>query len=376
MRMATLCLFFSFAIPQMNAFSAELPIYVGTYTGGESKGIYLLHFDTNSGVLSMKGVAAETSNPSFVALHPNGKFLYAVNETGTGELSSFAIEPDTGLLKLINEKPSGGGAPCHLVVDESGRNLLVANYSGGSVTVTRINLDGSLGDQSAFIQHVGSSINTNRQTSPHAHSINLDQSNHFAVAADLGIDQLLVYKFDPADGTLAINSAAKLSPGSGPRHFVFHPTQNYAYAINELSSEVSAFKYMPDRGLLQQMQTITTLPRDYAGEGNSTAEIRVSADGKFVYGSNRGHDSIAVFRVNQDGTLTAVQIQKIGGKTPRNFNLDPTGRFLLAAAQGSGVINVFSVDANTGKLSATGNSVQVPSPVCIRFATQKAKVSR
>lgn len=370
MRLTTLCLFFSFAILHMNCFAAELPVYVGTYTGGESKGIYLLQFDTNSGAIAMKGVAAETTNPSFVALHPNGKYLYAANETGTGELSAFAIDPQTGLLKFINEKPSGGGAPCHLVVDETGTNLLVANYSGGSVSVTRINSDGSLGNQSAFIQHVGSSINKSRQTAPHAHSINIDQSNRFAVAADLGIDQLLVYKFNPSDGTLAINSIAKLNPGSGPRHFAFHPTKDYAYAINELSLEVSVLKYMPSSGVLQPMQRISTLPRDYAGgEGNSTAEIRVSSDGRFVYGSNRGHDSIAVFRVNQDGTLTMVQVQKIGGKTPRNFNLDPTGRFLLAAAQGSGVINVFRVDAKTGRLSETGNSVQVPSPVCIRFAT-------
>lgn len=350
-----------------SASAAELPVYIGTYTGGESQGIYLLSFNTDSGELAMKGVAAETTNPSFLAVHEDGKHLYAVNETGTGELSAFKIDEASGMLTFINEVPSGGGAPCHLVIDETGRNLLVANYSGGSVSVTKIARNGSLGKQASFVQHVGSSVNKQRQKEPHAHSINLDASNSFAVVADLGTDELLTYTFNARSGKLRPASTIKLAAGSGPRHFAFHPDGKHAYAINELLSTVSVLEYNAEVGSLSQIQTITTLPRDFTGN-SSTAEVRVSANGKFVYGSNRGHDSIAVFRVNPDHRLTLVQIEKIGGKTPRNFTLDPTGRFLLAAGQSTNDIHVFEIDPALGKLSKTEHTIKVPSPVCIRFA--------
>lgn len=366
LRLATSALvlvwFFSFSF----LIASELPVYIGTYTGGESKGIYLLGFDTESGKLAMKGLAAETTNPSFLALHQDGKHLYAANETGSGELSAFKIDKRTGLLTFINEVPSGGGAPCHLVIDATGRNLLVANYSGGNVSTTKIARNGSLGKQASLVQHAGSSVNEQRQKEPHAHSINLDAANRFAVAADLGTDELLVYSFNSRSGKLRSASTTKLSAGSGPRHFAFHPNGKHAYAINELLSTLSVLEYDSEAGKLTEIQTITTLPRDFKGK-SFTAEVRVSANGKFVYGSNRGHDSIAVFRINPDHSLTLVQIEKIGGKTPRNFTLDPTGNFLLAAGQSTNDIHVFKIDPALGKLTKTEHAIDVPSPVCIRF---------
>lgn len=345
----------------------EAFIYVGSYTGGESKGIYLLGFDTSTGRLTHKGLAGESENPSFLAVHPDGKHLYAVNETGTGEISAFEIDPQTHKLRPLNKKPSGGGAPCHLVIDETGKTLLVANYSGGNVSATRIDDNGSLGEQTAFIQHEGSSVNPQRQVKPHAHSINLDTGNRFAVAADLGTDELVVYKFAAATGTLTAHSSTKVQSGSGPRHFAFHPNGKYAYAINELRSTVTALEYDAAAGKLSKRQTISTLPADFDGK-SFTAEVRVSPDGRFVYGSNRGHDSIAVFRVEEEGTLSLVQIESIGGKSPRNFNLDPSGRFLLAAGQATNDIHVFRLDKQTGRLERTEHKIEVPTPVCIRFA--------
>lgn len=347
--------------------AGEIPVYIGTYTGGDSQGIYLLGFDTDSGKLAMKGVAAKTTNPSFLAIHEDGKHLYAANETGTGELSAFKIDKKTGMLSLLNEVPSGGGAPCHLVIDQTGHNLLAANYTGGNVSVTKILRNGSLGKQASLVQHEGSSINEKRQKEPHAHSINIDAANKFAIAADLGTDELFIYSFTARSGKLRLSSSTKLKPGSGPRHFAFNPDGKHAYAINELLSTVSVLEYDQETGKLTEIQTITTLPRDYTGK-SFTAEVVVSSDGRFVYGSNRGHDSIAVFRVNPDHRLTLVQIEKIGGKTPRNFTLDPTGKFLLAAGQSSNDIHVFEIDPELGKLKKTEHSVTVPSPVCIRFA--------
>lgn len=341
-------------------------VYIGTYTGGDSKGIYALEFNDETGELRKLGLAAETPNPSFVALSADGKFLYAVNETDTGELSSFTIKEGSHELQFINQKPSGGGAPCHLVIDTTGKNLLVANYTGGSVSATQIMQDGSLGKQTAFIQHTGSSI-TDRQKSPHGHSINCSADNRFAIAADLGKDELITYAFDAKAGSLKASSTAKLKPGAGPRHFAFNPAHPYAYSINELNSTVSVFEYDAKSGKLEIGQSISTLPTGFDGN-NSTAEVVVSPDGKFVYGSNRGHNSIAVFAVGEDYRLTQVEVEPLGGKTPRNFVLDPSGRFLLGAAQGSDLINVFARDPKTGKLAKTNHSIEVPNPVCIRFA--------
>lgn len=352
-----------------------LRIFVGTYTSGASKGIYTGRLDLATGALSLEGVAAETKNPSFVALHPKGRFLYAVGEISdfagkrTGAVSAFRMEPATGRLEVLNQQSSGGAGPCHVTIDRTGRNALVANYGGGSVSVLPIGEDGKLGPASAFVQHQGSSVNPRRQQGPHAHSINLDPANRFAFVADLGLDKIMVYRFDAAAGTLTPNdpASAAVAPGSGPRHFAFHPGGKFAYVINELASSLTAFRYDAPRGLLEEVQTVSSLP---AGPlpGNSTAEVQVHPSGKFVYGSNRGHDSIAVFAVDgTTGQLKLVEHESTQGKTPRNFGVDPTGRFLLACNQASDTIVGFRIDQETGALTPTGHKLEVPSPVCVKF---------
>jgi 6-phosphogluconolactonase len=351
-------------------------VYVGTYTGAKSKGIYLCELDTSTGKLTSKGLAGEATNPSFLALHPNRKFLYAVGEVASldgkkgGGVSAFAIEPATGKLTLLNQQSSVGAGPCHLVVDKEGKNVLVANYGGGSVAALPVDADGKLREASSFSQHRGTSVNKQRQEAPHAHSVNLDPANRFAFVADLGLDQVLVYRFDPTKGGLVPNDppAAAVAPGSGPRHFAFHPSGKFAYVINEMLLTVTAFAYDPERGALKELQTIATTP-DGVKPGYSTAEVVVHPSGKFLYGSNRGHDSIAMFKIDPEtGQLSFLGTEPTQGKTPRNFNIDPTGRFLLAANQGSDTITVFQIDSQTGKLKPTGQRVEIPAPVCIRFA--------
>jgi len=352
----------------------ETLVYIGTYTGPKSQGIYAFRLDPATGALTSLGLAAEAQNPSFLAIHPNHHFVYAASEMQSfggkkgGSVAAFAVE-QIGKLKLLNQQPSGGEGPCHLVVDKTGRDVLVANYDGGSVSVIPIGQDGKLGEPTAFIQHHGSSVDRARQEGPHAHSINLDAANHFAFVADLGLDKVLVYRFDPAKGTLVANDPPSVSvePGSGPRHFAFHPGGHYAYVINEMHSTVTAFSYDSARGVLKVLQTISTIPKDFKSE-NSTAEVQVHPSGKFLYGSNRGHDSIAVFAIDQEkGTLRLIEQQSTQGKTPRNFGIDPTGRYLLAANQDSGNVVVFRINLQDGRLSATGQIAQVPSPVCVKF---------
>lgn len=355
--------------------SENLFVYIGTYTGGKSRGIYLLTLDLSTGRLKNLGVVAELKNPSFLALHPSGNFLYAVSEvetTGgkrTGGVRAYAIDRSTGRLKLLNGQISGGRGPCHLVVDHSGRAVLVANYSSGSVASIPLGEDGRLLKPASIIQHKGSSVNPRRQKGPHGHSINVDPGNHFAVAADLGLDQLLVYRFDTRTGKLTPNQPpfARVAPGSGPRHFAFHPTGKFAYVINEMKSTVTAFRYDGQKGILTALQTLSTLPKNFRGN-NSTAEVQVHPSGRFLYGSNRGHNSIAIFAIDQKtGRLTPRGHQPTGGKTPRNFGIDPTGRYLLAANQQSDNIVVFRIDRKTGQLKPTGQSLTIPNPVCVKF---------
>jgi len=352
-----------------------LRVYIGTYTQGGSKGIYLGRLDVQSGKLSIEGLAAEAVNPSFLAIHPDGKHVYAVGEIAnfeeekTGAVTAFAIDAESGKLREINRQPSAGAGPCHLVVDPTGQNVLVANYGAGSVACLPLRKDGGLQPASSAIQHEGSSVNPRRQKGPHAHSINVGPQNGFAYAADLGLDAILIYRFDARKGLLspADPPQAKVAPGAGPRHFAFHPNGRTAYVINEMNSTVTAFAYDPEDGSLKELQTIGTLPEDFGGR-NSTAEVRVHPSGKFLYGSNRGHDSIAIFSIDaKSGELTAVGHESTRGKTPRNFNLDPSGRILLAANQSSDSIAAFRVDSKTGKLAPLGDPVAVPRPVCIRF---------
>jgi 6-phosphogluconolactonase len=350
-------------------------VYVGTYTGGPSKGIYRLELDLATGKLSPPTLAGEAVNPSFLAIHPGHRFLYAVNEIDSlrgkkgGAVSAYAIEPTTGKLTLLNQQSSGGGGTCYVVVDRQGKHALAANYGGGSVCVLPIQADGRLGEATAFVQHKGTGPDKQRQEAPHAHSINLDRANRFALVADLGLDKILVYRYDTAKGTLTPNDppAATLAPGSGPRHLAFHPDGKHAYVINEMACTVTAFDYDSDKGTLKTIQTITTLP-DGLKKGYSTAEVVVHPSGKFLYGSNRGQDSIAIFTIDMaTGKLTAAGHQGYKIKTPRNFAIDPTGTYLLAANQDGNSIVVFRVDPQTGGLTPTGSVVPVPRPVCVRF---------
>jgi 6-phosphogluconolactonase len=352
-------------------------VYVGTYTGPKSQGIYAYRLDLASGKCAPLGLAAAVKSPSFLAVHPDRKHLYSVNEIDeldgkpTGGVSAFAIDTSTGKLTLLNQQSSRGAGPCHLVVDRTGKTVLVANYGGGSVAALPLESDGSLRPAASFIQHAGHSVTPSRQAGPHAHSINVDLNNRFAMAADLGLDQVLVYKLDPAAGKLTPNDppAASVKPGSGPRHFAFHPGGKNAYVINEILCTATAFAYDPARGVLTELQTINTLPDGVSLKPEfSTAEIQVHPSGKFVYGSNRGHDSITVFAVDEpSGTLRFVENQSTQGKTPRGFGIDPSGKFLLAGNQDSHTVVVFRIDPTTGKLSATGQQLEVGSPVCVKF---------
>lgn len=354
---------------------SRLRVYVGTYTQGTgSEGIYLLELDLASGALTSKGAVASLVNPSFLAIAPNRRFLYAVNEVGnfggkkTGAVTAFAIDPATGKLTQLNQQSSVGDGPCHITVDREGRNVLIANYGGGSVAVLPIGEDGKLKEASSFIQHTGHSVNKQRQAAPHAHSINLGPAGRFAFAADLGLDKVLVYRFDAAEGKLTPNDppAASVAPGAGPRHFAFHPSGKYAYVINEMHSTVTGFAYDADRGVLREIQTISTLPEGFKGN-TSTAEVQVHPSGKFLYGSNRGHDSLAIFRLDPaTGRLTAAGHQT-GIRVPRNFGIDPTGRYLLAAHQAGNKVQAFRINPESGALTAVGEPVALPAPVCVKM---------
>ena len=359
----------------MSRLRVKLWVYVGTYTKGtKSKGIYRYDLDMATGKLSGGEVVIRV-NPSFLAIHPNHKFLYAVGEVNdfkgqkTGGVTAFALDAKTGHLTQLNQQISSGAGPCHLTVDKAGKNVLVANYGGGSISVLPIGTDGKLGEPTAAIQHKGgSNVVKGRQEGPHAHSINLDAANKFAIVADLGLDKVLVYKFDAAKGTLTPNDppAMATAPGAGPRHFAFSPDGKRAYVINEIESTLTALTYDADKGVLTKGQTLSTLPE--AVKGNSTAEVVVHPSGKFVYGSNRGHDSIAVFTIDaKTGALTATGHQNYMLKTPRNFSIDPTGKYLLAAGQSNGKVVVFAINQQTGELTPTGSVVDVPAPVCIRM---------
>lgn len=349
----------------------EQTVYVGTYTGpNASKGIYKFGLDTKTGeVTSPIELAAEITSPSFLAIHPTGRFLYAVNEAGKGAVTAFAIDPKTKKLTKINDQPSVGDGPCHINVDPKGKHVVIANYGSGSVAVLPINKDGSLKPASSFIQHKGSSVNQSRQKEPHGHSVNFDKGGKYVFAADLGLDKVIIYSFDDKEGKLTKAGAGVLKPGSGPRHLAVAKDNKRVYVINELTSTVTGFNY-DGKTTLTEFQTISTLPQETPG--NSTAEIVIHPSGRFVYGSNRGHNSIAVFAVDKkSGELTRVQNAGIEGKIPRNFVVDPSGKFLLAGGQESNTITIFSIDQSTGQLTYTGKSLQAFKPVCLRFLPDK-----
>ena len=358
----------------------SLGVYFGTYTQGEnsSKGIYRSMLDLDTGRLSEPVLVAEAKNPSFLEIHPSGKFLYAVSEAGgAGSVSAFAIDAASGQLRLLNQQPSGGAGPCHVSIDHAGKNVLVANYGSGSASVIPIQSDGRVAKPTGFVQHEGSSVNQRRQKGPHAHSINVSGDDRYAYVADLGIDKIMIYRLDVEKGTIVAGNPAfvKVKPGAGPRHFAFGANGKHAYVINELDCTVTAFACEPTSGALREIQTITTLPSGFDGS-NTCAEVRVHPSGKFLYGSNRGHDSIAVYRIDPaKGTLTFVEHERAEIKTPRNFNIDPTGRFCLVANQGKDSVVVFRIDKGSGALEATGHKISVAKPVCIRFLGSNREVS-
>lgn len=363
--------------------SDAMHVYFATYTGAKStsKGIYVSRLDLGSGKVAPPALAAETPSPSFLAVHPKGSFLYAANEVGTfegkptGSVSGFSVDRQTGRLTPLNQQSSGGRGPVYVVVDKRGSHVLVSNYGGGSVAVLPTGPDGMLKPASAFVQHTGSSVHPTRQRAPRAHSINLSPSNRFAYAADLGLDRVLIYRFGSEDGSLTAADPpfATVQPGAGPRHLAFHPQGRFAYVINEINVSLTAFSADPERGALTEIQTLTTLPDGQsAQEGFSTADVQVHPSGRFLYGSNRGHDSITVFAIDQKtGRLTFVQNESTQGSTPRGFGIDPTGRYLFAANQRSDSVVVFRIDAKTGRLSATGQTLPVGSPASVTFVSAR-----
>jgi 6-phosphogluconolactonase len=361
--------------------AAKYLVYVGTYTeaGSDSKGIYAYNFEPATATITPIGLAAATTSPSFLAVHPNRRFLYAVNEVGnykgqkSGAVSAFSIDHATGKLTLLNQVASGGADPCYITVDKTGKYVLVANYTGGSIAAFPVLADGRLGERSAFVQHVGHGTDPERQEGPHAHSIDLSPDDRFAVVDDLGLDQSLVYKFDNTKGTLVVNDSkvAQAAPGAGPRHFVFHPNGRFGYVINEMQSTVTVFGYDAATGALRSLQTISALPKDFTKE-TTGAEIEIHPSGKFLYASNRGHDSIAVFSIDQDkGTLTLVEYAPTKGSSPRNFAIDPTGTLIFAANEKSDNIVIFRIDQKTGRLTPTGKPLEISQPVCVRFVAVK-----
>jgi 6-phosphogluconolactonase len=362
------------------ASGGESLIYVGTYTtDAKAKGIYAYRFQPATGTVTPLGLVAETPSPAFLAVHPNRRFLYAANEHDGDDrpghdntVSAFAIDRKTGKLTLLNQTSSRGEGPAHLAVDRTGKAVLVGNYRSGSVALLPIRKDGKLDEASAFDQHHGSSVKP-RQEGPHAHGVAFSPDNRFAVVAEHGIDQVMSYRFDAGKGSLKPNDPPfwKAAPGHAPRHLVFHPLGQYLYVLNELGSAVTVLSYEGGDGTMAELQMVSTLPPGFA-DTNTTAEIQVDRTGRFLYASNRGHDSIAVFAIDPAwGMLTFVEHVSTGGKRPRNFSLDPTGGYLFAANQDSDNIVIFRVDPRSGRLTPTGQTIETPTPVCIQFVAAR-----
>jgi len=349
--------------------------YVGTYTGApaNSKGIYGLGMDDNGKFVTL-GLQAEVASPSFLAIDPKHRFLYAVTERmakgdPTGYLSSYAIDPATGALRFLNRVPANGTTSAHLIVDQTGHWLMVANYGSGSVASFALKPDGSIGEMADFHQHSGSSVNLKRQKGPHPHEVVMSPDNRFLIVPDLGVDKIFSYRLDTNSGKLTPNDPAftTVPPGFGPRHLVFGKDGKFAYVLGEMGSKVIALSYDGALGKLTPIQTIATIPAGFKGENNS-GELALDASGRFLYASNRGHDSVSLFAIDpRTGLLKLIQVEPSGGQIPRNIAIDPSGRHLLAANQDSDRIVVFNRDEQSGRLTPNGEVLGVPSPVCIVF---------
>lgn len=375
-----LCLLLAaLAVTVAEAAGESYRVYVGTYTGNGSEGIYSYAFDPSTGASTGITLAAKTDNPSFLAVGPDGRYLYAVNELDsfqgqpTGAVSVFATDRGSGRLTPLQQVPSLGQGPAFVSLDQAGRFVLVANYNSGNYAVFPVGPDGRLGPRSAFEQDVGSSVNPVRQAGPHAHSIQTTGDNRFVIVADLGLDHLPVYRFDADTGTLTPGNPrfATVDPGSGPRHVAFAPSGRFVYVVSEMASTITVFAYDAGPGTLHPRQTVSTLPESYAGK-NKAAEIAMDAQGKFLYVSNRGDDSIVVFGVDpDDGSVRPLQRVPSGGRTPRHFAIDPTGQWLIAANEDSNNIRFFQVDPRSGRLTPTDRSLNVVSPVCVRIVPRQ-----
>ena len=361
----------SISCAQQKKNAKEHYLLMGTYTSGKSEGIYVYKFNSESGDFSFVSTA-KAENPSFLAVSPNEKYVYAVHENGNdkGSIAAYAFDKKTGQLTFLNKESSGGDHPCYVSTDRSGKWVVTGNYSGGNLAVLQAMSDGRLLPAVQVINHEGGSVNKQRQQKPHVHSTIFSPDDKYLFVPDLGMDKVMIYPFDNNTGKLnpASSSFAQIEPGGGPRHFTFHPSGNYAYVIEELSGNVTAFSY-DKKGKLTGIQTVSAIPSDYKGAVGS-ADIHVSPDGKFLYASNRGEsNTLAIFSIGNDGKLKSVGHQSTLGKTPRNFNLDPTGNFLLVANQNGNNVVIFKRDKQTGLLTPLEKQIEVPNPVCIKWAS-------
>ena len=359
-----------FFLPNIGKSQAKEDQYliIGTYTRTTSEGIYVYKFNTNTGDFSAISIAKGIKNPSFLTVSPNQKFIYSVGETdGDGSVSAFSFDKKSGNLTKLNTQSSGGANPCHISIDKTGKWVLVGNYSGGNLSVLPVEADGLLGKPTQTIQHEGKGPNEARQEKAHVHSVNIAPNNVDVFVPDLGIDKVVTYSLDAKTGKLSEGNPAftKVTDGSGPRHFTIHPNGKFAYVIQELSSTVTAFNYA--KGTLSAFQTISTLPKD-SKENNACADIHISPDGKFLYGTNRFFDAIVSYSIDpKTGKLTYIENVPVLGEIPRNFMITPNGKFVLVANQKTDNITIFKRNAATGKLTSTGKQIAVPMPVCLKM---------
>ena len=354
--------------------TSQTLVFVGTYTenmgfvDGKADGVSVYELDLESGALNLVSQLNAQANPSYIAIHPNKKLFYLANETENGQATACEFDVSNGTWTVLNQQPTQGNHPCHISMDASGEFVFASNYTSGSLTVFPIGEDGQLQPASAHIQHTGQSINPARQEAPHAHCAITDSQTNRLFVADLGIDKVMVYQLNRTNGQLSEHSSANVKAGAGVRHLTLHPTRQWLFAINELDSTITTFAYDKESGQLTIKQTLSTLPSNFHGE-STCAAIRVHPSGNFVYGSNRGHDSIALFSVDkQGGELKAIGHQSTQGKTPRDFNIDPSGNWMLVANQDTNTIVTFRIDTQTGELHPTEHILDTPTPVCIQMA--------